>query len=36
MNAITQMTGREGHVGEVSLIGIVTVSDRASDGTYED
>ena len=36
MNAITQTTGREGHVGEVSLIGIVTVSDRASDGTYED
>jgi len=36
MDAITQTTGREGHVGEVSLIGIVTVSDRASDGTYED
>lgn len=36
MDAITQTTGREGHVGEVSNIGIVTVSDRASDGTYED
>jgi molybdopterin adenylyltransferase len=36
MDAITQTTGREGHVGDASLIGIVTVSDRASDGTYED
>lgn len=36
MDAITETFGREGHVGDASLIGIVTVSDRASDGTYED
>jgi len=36
MNTITETTGREGHVGDASLIGVVTVSDRASDGTYED
>ena len=36
MDAITETTGREGHVGDASLIGIVTISDRASDGTYED
>ncbi len=36
MDAITETTGKEGHVGEASTIGIVTVSDRASDGTYED
>ena len=34
MDAITETTGREGHVGDASLIGIVTISDRASDGTY--
>ena len=36
MDAITETFGREGHVGDASLIGVVTVSDRASDGTYED
>ena len=36
MDAITETTGREGHVGDASHIGIVTISDRASDGTYED
>ena len=36
MQAITTTTGQDGHVGQTSTIGIVTVSDRASAGTYED
>ena len=36
MQAITTTTGQDGHVGQTSTIGIVTVSDRASVGTYED
>ena len=36
MDALTVTPGRSGHVGEMATIGIVTVSDRASDGTYED
>ena len=30
------MPGRDGHVGDTATIGIVTVSDRASTGAYED
>jgi molybdopterin adenylyltransferase len=36
MEAITLTEGREGHVGAMASIGIVTVSDRASQGTYSD
>jgi molybdopterin adenylyltransferase len=36
MDALTVTPGRSGHVGEMATIGIVTVSDRASDGTYTD
>ena len=36
MDALTVTSDRPGHVGEMALIGIVTVSDRASDGTYID
>lgn len=36
MEASTSQSGVEGHVGEHIRIGIVTVSDRASDGTYAD
>ena len=36
MDDVTQLDGREGHVGEFARIGIVTVSDRASAGAYED
>jgi len=36
MEAITNQSGTEGHVGEHVRIGIVTVSDRASDGAYAD
>lgn len=36
MDPLTVTTGHSGHVGEMALIGIVTVSDRASDGTYTD
>ena len=36
MDALTVTAGRSGHVGEMATIGIVTVSDRASDGTYTD
>jgi len=36
MNDVTRLEGREGHVGEFARIGIVTVSDRASAGAYED
>ncbi|MAV78615.1 MAG: molybdopterin adenylyltransferase [Euryarchaeota archaeon] len=33
---MTSFQGREGHVGDPVRIGIVTVSDRASRGEYED
>lgn len=36
MDALTMTPGRSGHVGEMATIGIVTVSDRASDGAYSD
>jgi molybdopterin adenylyltransferase len=36
MDALTVTPGRSGHVGEMATIGIVTVSDRASDGAYSD
>lgn len=36
MQAVNQTTEREGHVGEHASIGIVTVSDRASRGEYQD
>ena len=36
MEAITSKNGVAGHVGEHVRIGIVTVSDRASDGAYAD
>ena len=36
MDAMTSFQGREGHVGDPVRIGIVTVSDRASQGEYED
>lgn len=36
MEASTRQSGVEGHVGEHVRIGIVTVSDRASDGAYAD
>ncbi len=36
MDALTVTPGRPGHVGEMAVIGVVTVSDRASDGTYAD
>ena len=36
MEASTSQSGVEGHVGEHIRIGIVTVSDRASDGAYAD
>ncbi len=32
----TSLPGRDGHVGDTATIGIVTVSDRASTGAYED
>lgn len=36
MNDRTEHHGRQGHVGEHVHIGVVTVSDRASSGTYTD
>ena len=36
MEARTSQSGVEGHVGEHVRIGIVTVSDRASEGAYAD
>jgi molybdopterin adenylyltransferase len=36
MDDVTRLDGREAHVGEFARIGIVTVSDRASAGAYED
>lgn len=36
MDALTVTAGHSGHVGEMATIGIVTVSDRASDGRYTD
>ena len=36
MEARTSQSGVEGHVGEHVCIGIVTVSDRASEGAYAD
>ena len=36
MNEISTFEGQPGHVGEAINLGIVTVSDRASSGTYED
>ena len=36
MDALTVTAGRSGHVGDMATIGIVTVSDRASDGAYTD
>ena len=36
MDDVTRLEGREGHVGDIARIGIVTVSDRASAGTYDD
>jgi molybdopterin adenylyltransferase len=36
MQTTTETTAKDGHVGEKAKIGIVTVSDRASQGAYED
>ena len=36
MDPIHQLEGHSGHVGEPAVIGIVTISDRASAGSYED
>lgn len=36
MSPLTEHQGRVDHVGEPIRIGIVTISDRASDGTYAD
>ena len=36
MNTISTFDGQHGHVGELVNLGIITVSDRASSGTYED
>ena len=36
MQAITEQAAKQGHVGDHATIGIVTVSDRASQGAYED
>ena len=36
MEAITSFQGRDGHVGDPVRLGIVTVSDRASRGEYND
>lgn len=36
MKEHTSLPGRDGHVGDTATIGIVTVSDRASTGAYED
>lgn len=36
MNEISTFEGQPGHVGEAINLGIVTVSDRASSGAYED
>tara|TARA_B100001142_G_C14297793_1_gene641589 strand:+ start:727 stop:1311 length:585 start_codon:yes stop_codon:yes gene_type:complete len=36
MDSIHQLIGEETHCGEHAILGIVTVSDRASSGTYQD
>ncbi len=36
MQPITTLEGEENHMGELANIGIVTISDRASSGQYED
>ncbi len=36
MQPITTLEGKENHMGELANIGIVTISDRASSGQYED
>ncbi len=36
MDLIQQLEGQPGHVGEPAIIGIITISDRASAGKYED
>ena len=36
MQSITTLEGRDNHVGELAEIGIITTSDRASSGQYED
>lgn len=36
MQSITTLEGRDNHVGELADIGIITTSDRASSGQYED
>ena len=36
MQSITVIEGSDGHIGELANIGIITTSDRASAGQYED
>ncbi|MGB0377306.1 MAG: molybdopterin-binding protein, partial [Poseidonia sp.] len=36
METITSFPGRDGHVGDPVRLGIITVSDRASQGEYTD
>lgn len=36
MQSITTLEGKENHLGELADIGIITTSDRASKGQYED
>ena len=36
MDSIHELPGKDSHCGEHAILGIVTVSDRASSGTYQD
>ena len=36
MDSIHELPGKDTHCGEHAILGIVTVSDRASSGTYQD
>ena len=36
MDSIHELPGKNSHCGEHAILGIVTVSDRASSGTYQD
>ena len=36
MDSVHELTGKDTHCGEHAILGIVTVSDRASSGTYQD
>tara|TARA_B100000459_G_scaffold147207_1_gene115768 strand:+ start:286 stop:870 length:585 start_codon:yes stop_codon:yes gene_type:complete len=36
MDSIHELPGKDSHCGEHAILGVVTVSDRASTGTYQD